>query len=49
MTPGLIIIAILLALVLVTGFVAWMLFFDRSGDGAIDQQHRREHKTRRPA
>jgi hypothetical protein len=47
MTPGLVIVTIVLALVLVSGFVGWMLFFDRSGDAALDSQHRRDRTNRR--
>jgi hypothetical protein len=47
MTPGLVIVMILLALVLVSGFIAWMLFFDRKGDTALEAQHRHERSNRR--
>jgi hypothetical protein len=46
-TPELVILAITLALVLVAGFVGWMLFFDRSGNTALHQQHRRDRANRR--
>jgi hypothetical protein len=47
MNAMLIPILLICAAVVVVGFIVWMLFFNRSGEVAIREQHDEEHRHAR--